>query len=147
MDLQNSPEGVPFVRRLDYGTDASMVPGELSVLSYNILSQAYIGTHRGHCDERFLEWSYRQKLIIQELQQYSPDLVGLQEVTQSAFASDLQPRLRDLGYDGAYERKTGEQHDLDGCAIFFKNDRCRSFVRERERITMALTCVGCLCLL
>lgn len=52
-----------------------------SLMTYNILAPSLVGEDRYKQDKKVLGWYHRSKKIINQIQQYQPDIVCLQEVT------------------------------------------------------------------
>ncbi|XP_036437089.1 protein angel homolog 2 [Colossoma macropomum] len=97
---------------------------DFSVMSYNILSQELLLSNAylyKHCNPRILEWRHRFTNIIKELEQYSADIMCLQEVQEDHYQRQIKPRLESLGYHCEYKRRTGRKPD--GCAVVFKRNR------------------------
>ncbi|RDY07175.1 Carbon catabolite repressor protein 4-like 2 [Mucuna pruriens] len=118
--------------------------GTFTVLSYNILSDAYASNDLyNYCPSWALSWPYRRQNLLQEILGYRADIICLQEM-QSVFhqvQSDhyedfFSPELDKHGYYGLYKRKTNEVYSgkintIDGCATFFRRDRF-SHVKKYE---------------
>jgi CCR4-NOT transcription complex subunit 6 len=84
----------------------------------------------GYCPTWALDWSYRRKLIIQELKHYSADIISLQEVETDQFYNFFLPELQHDGYAGIFaaksRAKTMSETDrkfVDGCAIFYRTNK------------------------
>lgn len=90
----------------------------LRVMSYNLLAENLrISMGRElyrRLPERVGAWAYRKRLILAEIRHYAPDIVGMQEVEDFG---ELSAAMRELGYAGCYNRRTGNR--LDGCAQFW----------------------------
>lgn len=67
-----------------------------------------------------MRWDSRRRLIIREIRHWDPDLVCLQEVDRF---QDIVAGMKSRGYEGIYQRRTGDTRD--GCAIFWKSKRLR----------------------
>lgn len=67
-----------------------------------------------------MRWDSRRRLIIREIRHWDPDLVCLQEVDRF---QDIVAGMKTRGYEGIYQRRTGDTRD--GCAIFWKSKRLR----------------------
>lgn len=65
----------------------------------------------------YLKWDHRKGVICDELAQWNPDIICLQEVDKYF---ELLEILAKVGYLGSYKRRTGDT--VDGCAIFWKAD-------------------------
>jgi CCR4-NOT transcription complex subunit 6 len=103
----------------------------LQVLCYNVLCDKYATRQMyGYCPTWALDWSYRRKLIIQELKHYSADIISLQEVETDQFYNFFLPELQHDGYAGIFaaksRAKTMSETDrkfVDGCAIFYRTNK------------------------
>ncbi|KAJ1550446.1 Protein angel 2 [Nowakowskiella sp. JEL0078] len=108
------------------------------VLSYNLLSHhntikhGYLYKHSlqellslFHCylssqSHRFpLDWKSRSAWLLDDLKSLDNDVLCLQELDHSHFASLFSPRLSKLGYDSLYLKKLDDKNK-DGCAVFWK---------------------------
>ncbi|XP_020714552.1 nocturnin isoform X2 [Ceratitis capitata] len=112
----------------DYNV-ASTLPNHIRVLQWNILSQTLGQSNDGfvRCPEEALTWENRKFLIVQEILQFNPDIICLQEVDHFKF---LQTILGTQNYDGIFFPKPDspclyieENNGPDGCAIFYKRDK------------------------
>ncbi|XP_018804157.1 PREDICTED: uncharacterized protein LOC108978367 isoform X1 [Bactrocera latifrons] len=112
----------------DYSV-ASTLPNHIRVLQWNILSQTLGQNNDGfvRCPEEALTWENRKFLIVQEILQYNPDIICLQEVDHFKF---LQTILGTQNYEGIFFPKPDspclyieENNGPDGCAIFFRRDK------------------------
>ncbi|KAF5474016.1 carbon catabolite repressor protein 4 homolog 1-like [Juglans microcarpa x Juglans regia] len=103
--------------------------GTFSVLSYNILSDAYATNDvYSYCPSWALSWPYRRQNLLREIVGYRADIVCLQEVQSDHYEEFFAPELDKHGYVGLYKRKTnevyiGNTNTIDGCATFFRRDR------------------------
>lgn len=114
----------------DFPTAENDKPAEsFSVLSYNILCEKYATPQMyGYTPSWALGWDYRKELIMQEVMNYSADILCLQEVAVEQYESFFLKHLEEHGYDGVYYPKsrartmTGDEKKLvDGCAVFYKS--------------------------
>ncbi|KAJ0087872.1 hypothetical protein Patl1_32901 [Pistacia atlantica] len=111
--------------------------GTFTVLSYNILSDAYATSESySYCPSWALSWPYRRQNLLREIVGYRADIVCLQEVQNDHFEEFFAPELDKHGYQALYKRKTnevyvGNTHTIDGCATFFRRDRF-SHVKKYE---------------
>lgn len=99
-----------------------------TVLSWNLLVQRYAAdtgpeaTHTPYCPLEFLAWPYRAGLIISAIDRYSPDVVCLQELACSEWAS-FEAQLAAAGYQCIRGNKfysisaNGEAPMFDGSVI------------------------------
>nr|KYP73921.1 Carbon catabolite repressor protein 4 isogeny 2 [Cajanus cajan] len=122
--------------------------GTFTVLSYNILSEAYASNDLyNYCPSWALSWPYRRQNLLREIVGYSPDIICLQEVQNDHFEEFFSPELDKHGYYGLYKRKTNEVYSgntntIDGCATFFRRDRF-AHVKKYEVGTWELIVFGC----
>nr|GLL22005.1 carbon catabolite repressor protein 4 homolog 3 [Ipomoea trifida] len=94
-----------------------------TVVSYNVLGDRNALKHGDlyrYVPSVYLNWDYRRAVICEELLQLSPDIICLQEVDKYY---DLLNVLEKAGYAGSYKRRTGDY--VDGCAMFWKADKCQ----------------------
>ncbi|KAI9122033.1 hypothetical protein K1719_006722 [Acacia pycnantha] len=103
--------------------------GTFTVLSYNILSDAYASNDLySYCPPWALSWPYRRQNLLREIVGYRADIICLQEVQSDHYEDFFAPELDKHGYNGPYKRKTNEvfgtnTNTVDGCATFFRRDR------------------------
>ncbi|KAJ8919962.1 hypothetical protein NQ315_006491 [Exocentrus adspersus] len=104
-------------------------PYNLRILQWNILSQALgqMNDNFAKCPDEALEWNSRRYLIIEELVEYCPDIICLQEVDHFNFLSHV---LDTQGYTGMFVPKPDSpcfyihgNNGPDGCAIFYRQDK------------------------
>lgn len=111
--------------------------GNFTVLSYNILSDAYATSESySYCPSWALSWPYRRQNLLREIVGYRADIVCLQEVQSDHFEEFFGPELDKHGYQALFKRKTaevfnGNSNTIDGCATFFRRDRF-SHVKKYE---------------
>ena len=138
--------------RLGSETSDSLSDGAdavVKVVSYNLLAD-HLATPPDRierylwesCPPHAVGWEHRLELLLAELRAYDADVLCLQEVQRQHFEEHLQPRLRELGYDGAYAPRnvpaalTPEKRALgrapDGVAIFYR--RARMELVETEAV-------------
>lgn len=128
--------GVDVLGHLDSEARLSAT-GTFTVLSYNILSDAYATNELySYCPSWALSWPYRRQNLLREIVGYRADIVCLQEVQSDHFEEFFAPELDKHGYQALYKRKTnevysGNTHTVDGCATFFRRDRF-SHVKKYE---------------
>ncbi|XP_037343264.2 protein angel homolog 1 [Pungitius pungitius] len=100
-------------------TTASM---DFTVMSYNVLAQDLLeanGELYTHCPLEVLDWSYRCRLLLEEIQKWMPDILCLQEVQENHYHEQLHPVLSGIGYTCVFKRRTGTK--TDGCATCFRS--------------------------
>ncbi|CAG9856001.1 unnamed protein product [Phyllotreta striolata] len=104
-------------------------PNNVRILQWNILSQALgqMNDNFSKCPDEALEWNHRRYLIIEELVEYCPDIICLQEVDHFNFLSHI---LETQGYTGLFFPKPDSpciyidgNNGPDGCAIFYRKDK------------------------
>ncbi|KAF3777162.1 Carbon catabolite repressor protein [Nymphaea thermarum] len=128
--------GVDIVGNLD-ADGRSGSAGAFTVLSYNILSDAYATSETySYCPSWALSWPYRKQNLLREIIGYHADILCLQEVQSDHFEDFFAPELEKHGYIAVYKRKTSEVFNgngrvIDGCATFFRRDRF-SLVKKYE---------------
>ncbi|KAH6755738.1 DNAse I-like superfamily protein [Perilla frutescens var. hirtella] len=128
--------GMDLSRNLDLDGRISSA-GTFSVLSYNILSDAYAANELySYCPTWALSWPYRRQNILREIAGYHADIVCLQEVQSDHFEEFFAPELDKHGYQAMFKKKTAEVFvgtikNIDGCATFFRRDRF-SHVKKYE---------------
>ncbi|XP_076926392.1 carbon catabolite repressor protein 4 homolog 1-like [Bidens hawaiensis] len=137
------PAPSPSPRRLISVTNADMAgtldssSGTFSVLSYNVLCDAYATSDLyGYCPSWALSWPYRRQNLLREIVGYLADIVCLQEVQSDHFEEFFAPELDKHGYQALFKRRTAEVQNgnnqiIDGCATFFRRDRF-SHVKKYE---------------
>lgn len=64
-------------------------------------------------------WAYRGRLILKEMEGIKPDVLCMQELGKEAEAS-FSAQMSERGYSHVYKMNPSEE----GCAIFWKKDRC-----------------------
>ncbi|KAI4803666.1 hypothetical protein KUCAC02_025327 [Chaenocephalus aceratus] len=100
-------------------TNASM---DFTVMSYNILADDLLQANQElytHCPLEVLDWSYRCSLLLEEIQEWEPDILCLQEVQENHYHQQLYPALSQMGYTCVYKRRTGTKRD--GCATCYRS--------------------------
>ncbi|KAF7267737.1 hypothetical protein GWI33_019065 [Rhynchophorus ferrugineus] len=114
-------------------------PHTIRVFQWNILSQA-LGTMNDNfvrCPDEALDWNHRKYLIVEEIVEYCPDVICLQEVDHFNF---LKRVLATQGYTGMFFPKPDSpcfyidgNNGPDGCAVFFRSNKFE-LVRAETRI-------------
>ena len=78
-------------------------PPLLRVLSWNTLADGLAQLGRfSRCPEGALAWPRRRRLVLREIERSGADIACLQEVNRPG---DLEPPLKEAGYDGAFWAK------------------------------------------
>ncbi|GMR48413.1 hypothetical protein PMAYCL1PPCAC_18608 [Pristionchus mayeri] len=102
-----------------------------TVLCYNVLCDKYATQSLySYCPSWALNWEYRKQSIIKEIRNYEADIITLQEVETEQYKMLFKPEMAALGYSSIFQAKsrakTMNEEDrkyVDGCAIFWKNDK------------------------
>ncbi|VDM47289.1 unnamed protein product [Toxocara canis] len=110
----------------------SNISAPFTILSYNVLCEEYTTSELySYCPQWALKWQYRKEVILREIREYQADIILLQEVETEQFWTLFQPELRMVGYAGifspkarAYTVNEDASKHVDGCAIFWKEDKC-----------------------
>lgn len=136
------------VEKFDTTKKVSRV-GKFNVLTYNILSDIYVYVDKYHyCPTWALTWEYRRRNLLLEIVLYDADILCLQEVQSDHFENFFKPELEIFGYTAVYKKKTkevytGNGYTIDGCAIFFRNDKFKEVMTyELEYSKSALSLMG-----
>ncbi|KAI5438324.1 hypothetical protein KIW84_024168 [Lathyrus oleraceus] len=91
-----------------------------SLVSYNILAQAYVKSIIFPYSPRSsLRWSRRSNSILDVLKNLGADFFCLQELDE--FDSFYKGKMQELGYSSIYMKRSGEKK-RDGCGIFYKDE-------------------------
>ncbi|XP_076909917.1 carbon catabolite repressor protein 4 homolog 1-like [Bidens hawaiensis] len=132
-----SPRRLISVTNADVAGSLDSSSGTFSVLSYNVLCDAYATSDLyGYCPSWALSWPYRRQNLLREIVGYLADIVCLQEVQSDHFEEFFAPELDKHGYQALFKRRTAEVQNgnnqiIDGCATFFRRDRF-SHVKKYE---------------
>ncbi|XP_066157181.1 CCR4-NOT transcription complex subunit 6-like [Euwallacea fornicatus] len=102
-----------------------------TVMCYNVLCDKYATRQMySYCPSWALNWDYRKKGILEEIQHYAADIINLQEVEMEQFYNFFMPELKAHGYHGIYSPKSRAKHMgeaerkyVDGCAIFYRTSK------------------------
>lgn len=74
-----------------------------------------------------MNWPFRKKILLQELDDAQGDIICLQEVQSDHYDQHLNPYMQHLGYDGIYKAKSrdsmGPGVKVDGCATFWRKSK------------------------
>ena len=107
----------------EYKAKSRDVP--FTLMSYNVLADYLAQRHPElysiNVESDTMKWPIRFEKIVQEILRYSCDILCFQEVQSDHFLHFFEGKLRSLGYDGIYKKRTGDKQD--GCAIFYKQDK------------------------
>nr|XP_015825695.2 protein angel homolog 1 [Nothobranchius furzeri] len=95
---------------------------DFTVMSYNILAQDLLEANKQlyvQCPLEVLDWTYRCSLLLKEIENWTPDILCLQEVQENHYHEQLYPALSQMGYTCVYKRRTGTK--TDGCATCYRS--------------------------
>ncbi|XP_049864644.1 nocturnin isoform X2 [Schistocerca gregaria] len=104
-------------------------PDCIRVFQWNVLSQSLGQTNDNFvcCPDDALEWHRRRYHIAEEIVQYCPDVICLQEVDHFSFLTKV---LGSQGYSGIFYPKPDSpclyikgNNGPDGCAIFYRREK------------------------
>lgn len=126
----------------------------IRIMQWNMLAQALCHGSDNFvlCPKEALDWENRKIRVLEELLQYSPDILCLEEVDKFDF---LQTNLRKVGYDGLFFDKLSspcldfEHHTgPDGCAIFYLTSKIKLILKHEIRLkdndeVTNQVCLGC----
>lgn len=108
-----------------------------TVLSYNILCDTYATPQMySYTPSWALDWSYRSSHLLQELIEYNPDVICLQELDRNSYDVMFKKELPRRGYKAEYLQKgrsklsEDNEKKTDGCATFYKSDVFRLVERH-----------------
>ncbi|KAF4530564.1 hypothetical protein B566_EDAN018652, partial [Ephemera danica] len=120
--------------------EAVSSPDHLRVLQWNVLSQALgqLTDNFACCPEEALEWSSRRYQMLEEIIEYCPDIICLQEVDHFRFLSSA---LTSQGYTGIFVPKPDSpciyikgNNGPDGCAIFYRTNKFEQLGVAHSRV-------------
>jgi hypothetical protein len=95
----------------------------IRVMTYNILCKTYADAKQyPYTPQYALDWEYRKRIIINEMtQQYTSDIICLQECEKADYEESFLPALTEAGFTGDYQKRPGVKQD--GCAVFFNSQK------------------------
>lgn len=108
----------------------------IRIMQWNMLAQALCHGSDNFilCPKEALDWENRSLRVIEEMLQYSPHILCLQEVDKFEFVLE---NLRRVGYDGIFFPKPDSpcldfQHHTgpDGCAIFYATNKIKLVAKD-----------------
>lgn len=111
--VTNGPGINPITRRHLFTSSRLAALDELRVVTYNTLAEPFTSSTYAHeilypyCDPSALDINYRQCLIVHELLGYNADVLCLQEVDLKSFQRVLLPAMKEKGYEGCHQQKSG----------------------------------------
>jgi endonuclease/exonuclease/phosphatase family metal-dependent hydrolase len=136
-----SPTTASPNRIYDSSTDDSTEDRKgIRLVSWNLLAPVFSHPKKyAWCAEEHLNWSYRQKLIVSELQQIDADIVCLQEI-QSDHWDDFFEHFEDT-YEGILQNVT-KNHPVTN-AILVRKDKFHVLRRESRSRALILVLSSC----
>lgn len=89
------------------------------VMTFNVLAPVFVGDSFA-CPLKFLEWRYRLRLILRDIDHVHPHILLLQEVEHGAYCNDLLPALRRFGYEGVFgaSPQAANSHGVGVCTFW-----------------------------
>lgn len=90
---------------------------KISIMTYNALAQALINRKRYPTSGTALRWANRSKAMFEEIGDYGPDVLCLQEVDVASWDTEWKPKLQGLGYQAIFHSSRQKKH---GVAIAYK---------------------------
>jgi len=99
----------------------------LRVMTYNILADLYADSEFAmtelfpQCPRFAMDYRYRVRLILEEIINFHPDILCLQETDRKVFKHDLFPVLDKYGLSGEFAKKGGQVDE--GLSIFFRKSK------------------------
>lgn len=123
LNEEGEPEEMP---RVPDNTDKNV----FTVLTYNTLCQHYATSKLyGYTPSWALDWEYRKKLLLKEVELFDGDIVCLQEVETQLFDDMWFGFMKEHGYRGIFHNKGrarlrgNDLKKVDGCALLYKLDK------------------------
>ncbi|KAI8898672.1 Endonuclease/exonuclease/phosphatase [Globomyces pollinis-pini] len=119
-----------------FGSSSSDV---FTVMCYNTLCEKYATPQTyGYTPSWALSWDYRKDLLLQEILNYSADIVCLQEVEMRQFEDFFKEQLSQLAdYDGVFFPKSRaktmpeyERRQVDGCVTMYKTSKFKLLQKQ-----------------
>ncbi|XP_041111564.1 CCR4-NOT transcription complex subunit 6-like [Polyodon spathula] len=112
-----------------------------TIMCFNVLCDKYATRQLyGYCPSWALNWEYRKKGIMEEIVSCDADIISLQEVETEQYYTLFLQALKERGYDGFFCPKSRaklvseqERKHVDGCAIFFKTEKCMKSLHSIEK--------------
>ena len=130
-------EWTPSKEVLKKGRGKKVDGYSLTVMSFNILADNFVGLGFGYCPYWAKCWDYRKGLVVQEILEGNCEVVMLQEFEYGTCKHEIGPLLSNAGYEFCYKPRgrielINEEimrKRVDGCGIFFKKDKFE-FVKD-----------------
>ncbi|XP_013402229.1 nocturnin [Lingula anatina] len=122
--------------------DADCQPARVRVMQWNQLARALCQGDDNFvkCPKEAFDWKSRRLHILEEILQYEPDIVCLEEVDQFDFFKSV---LGSICYEGTFFPKPDspclsmeESYGPDGCAIFYNTNKLRSVSVQNFNLKM-----------
>lgn len=111
--VAESPKVTPITRR-HLLTPARLDQADMfRMVTYNTLAGVFTAEEYAqkrlypYCDPTALDIEYRQGRLVHELLGYNADVLSLQEVGTATYKKFLLPALREKGYNGCHQQKSG----------------------------------------
>ncbi|OTF69030.1 2',5'-phosphodiesterase 12-like protein, partial [Euroglyphus maynei] len=121
--ISKGPVDCPFEKNFQFiSSDSS----SLRVVSYNLLANLYANSEYSkdvlysYCQDSYLDFSYRQTLLIKELIGYNGDIYFLQELDSIFYRKGLNPILNIHGHDSYFIAK---ESNSEGLCIFYRRSK------------------------
>ncbi|EFN59287.1 hypothetical protein CHLNCDRAFT_137627 [Chlorella variabilis] len=126
------------VRLLPRGRPLPSKPGELSLVSYNILCERYAtGRRFPYVFAQYLDPDYRWARLQAELEAFGADLIALQEVTVDRWM-ELKAFMASLGYTAVVQARAAATGSDFMLALFYRQGKLRlAWSKERSRVLLA----------
>jgi mRNA deadenylase 3'-5' endonuclease subunit Ccr4 len=127
---KSAPPRSMIERKYDFEIDLLPDNYSFTAMSWNVLARRYTDPQRlSNCPDYALQWGYRKEIIMEDLVNFSPDLISLQECEDDAYDTVYHPELKGEGYGALFEKRSGVLHD--GCAMFYKKSKFRLISSQR----------------
>mmetsp|Transcript_4094 Transcript_4094/g.5658 ORF Transcript_4094/g.5658 Transcript_4094/m.5658 type:complete len:676 (+) Transcript_4094:3-2030(+) len=130
----------------NFSPNSSIRPTIVRILQFNVLADGLSGLcpNKGffsRIDKSHLEWSYRKDRLLNEIVQYDPDIITMQEVDH--FYDFFLPNLNERGYVGYFAPKPTSaclevNGSADGCALFVKDSKLRVVSCESKTLALSI---------
>jgi len=124
-----------FISLIEYSPPNNLTKrlSQFRILQYNVLADGLFGLQSdigsfSRVSPKIAHWDYRKELLLQEILQFDPDIITLQECDH--YDDFFQPELLRRGYSGHFAPKPSSpclivSDKSDGCALFWKFDRIK----------------------
>jgi len=124
--VEAGPDTTPTQNRQQWTPTKSDYPC-VRVMTYNLLADLYADSDFSRselfpqCPPFALDIDYRTRLIINELINFHPDIICLQENDRKVFKHNLVPVLSQFGLKGEFSKKGGQVDE--GVSLFYREDK------------------------